>query len=91
MTGRGLDMNRWFVSSGARTKMGLLAMSAEGHYGQIDGSPEKAASLGVSYAFARGLSTNLGLNYSDANVVRNGITIFKPNTETATASVRYAF
>ena len=91
MTGRGLDMNRWFVSTGARTKMGLLAMSAEGHYGEIDGSPEKAASLGVSYALARGLSTNLGLNYSDANVVRGGITIFKPNTESATASVRYAF
>ena len=91
MTGRGLDLNRWFVSSGARTKMGLLALSAEGHYGQIDGSPEKAATLGMSYAFARGLSTNIGLNYSDANVVRDGITIFKPNTESATASVRYAF
>ncbi|WP_028639768.1 hypothetical protein [Novosphingobium acidiphilum] len=91
MTGRGLDLHRWFVSSGARTKIGTLGLSAEGHYGQIDGSPEVAGSVGVLYAMARGLSANLGLNYSDANVVRNGITVLVPNTKSVTGSVRYSF
>ena len=40
---------------------------------------------------ARGLSANLGLNYSDANVVRNGITVLVPNTKSVTGSVRYSF
>ncbi len=91
ITGRGLDLERWFVSSGARTKIGTIGISAEGHYGQIDGSQELSASLGVLYALGRGLTANLGVNYSDANVVRNSITILKPNTKSATASVRYSF
>ena len=91
MTGRGLDLDRWFVSSGARTKIGTLAMSIEGHYGQIDGSSEYAASAGLAYAIARGVTTNIGLNYEDANVVRGAIVVLKPSTASATASVRYTF
>ena len=91
LTGRGLALDRWFASGGARAKLGLLQISAEGRYGQIDGSAERAASLGLAYALARGLSLNLGLNYSDANVVRNTVTILTPNTKSATASVRYGF
>lgn len=91
MTGRGLDLDRWFASGGARTKLGLVELSAEGHYGEVDGSPERAATLGAAYALARGLSLNLGLNYSDANVVRNAVVVLEPNTKSATATVRYAF
>jgi len=91
LSGRGLDLDRWFASGGARAKIGLFEISAEGHYGEIDGSPERAATLGMAYALARGLSLNLGLNYSDANVVRNDVTILTPNTKSATATVRYGF
>ena len=45
----------------------------------------------VAYALARGLSLNLGLNYSDANVVRNQVIILTPNTKSATATLRYGF
>lgn len=91
LTGRGLELNRWYVSSGARTKLGTVGLSLEGHYGQIDGSSESAVSAGLAYNLGRGLSANLGINYSDANVVRNQITILKPNTHGANASLRYTF
>ena len=91
LTGRGLGLDRWYASGGARTKIGLLEVSAEALYGEIDGSAERAATFGMTYALARGLSLNLGLNYSDANVVRNDVIILKPNTKSATATVRYGF
>ena len=55
----GLDMDRWYVSAGARTKTGVLSLSVEGHYGQIEGQDEVSAALGVQYDLARGLSVNL--------------------------------
>ena len=91
LSGRGLDLDRWYTSAGGRAKIGLLEISAEGHYGQIDGSAERAATFGMAYALARGLSLNLGLNYSDANVVRNQVIILTPNTKSATATLRYGF
>ena len=45
----------------------------------------------MAYALARGLSLNLGLNYSDANVVRNQVIILTPNTKSAPATLRYGF
>jgi len=86
-----IDVDRWFVSGGAQTKIGVLSLSAAGHYGQLDGTAERSASLGLAYDVARGLSTNLGVNARKAEVTRQGIRIVDEDETTATASVRYSF
>jgi len=86
-----LDVDRWFVSSGAQTKVGVISLSAAGHYGELDGSPEASASLGLGYDIARGLSTNLGINARKAKVTSQGFSIIDEDETTATASVRYSF
>ena len=47
-----IDTDRWFVSAGARTKIGPLDLSAEGHYGKTAGDSEKSAALGAAYDLA---------------------------------------
>lgn len=91
LSGLGLELNRWFASAGARTKIHMLTMSLEGHVGTIDGSPEYAAAAGLGYAISRGLSANLGLNYREANVVRNGIPVLVGKDQSAAFSVRYSY
>ena len=86
-----LDLDRWYVSGGAQTKIGVLGLSAAGHYGELDGTPESSASLGVRYDIARGLSTNLGVNTRKAEIARGGISIVDEDETSATASVRYSF
>jgi|TARA_R100001244_G_scaffold132319_2_gene108127 hypothetical protein len=86
-----LDLDRWYVSGGAQTKIGVLSLSAAGHYGQLDGTPESSASLGLRYDIARGLSTNLGINARKAEITRDGIAIVDEDETSATASVRYSF
>ena len=91
LEGAGLGLDRWFVTGGAQTKMGTWSLSAQGHYGEVDGTAESSAALGLAYDIARGLSTNLGVNYRDAEIARNGITIIDQDETTATASMRYRF
>ena len=91
LAGQGLTLDRWFASAGARTKIHGFTMSLEGHVGTIDGSPEYAASAGLGYAIARGLSTNLGVNYREANVVRNGINVLVGKDQSAAFSMRYSY
>lgn len=85
------DLDRWYLSGGARTKVGVLNLSAEGHYGELDGTSEASAALGIGYDIARGLSTNLGVNARKAQVARDGISVVDEDEATATASVRYSF
>ena len=86
-----LDLDRWYVSGGAQTKIGVLSLSAAGQYGQLDGTSESSASLGLRYDIARGLSTNLGVNTRKAEIARDGIPIVDEDETSATASVRYSF
>ena len=87
----GIDLDRWYLSGGAQTKIGVLSLSAAGHYGELDGTPESSASLGVRYDIARGLSTNLGVNARKAQIARDGVSVIDEDEASATASVRYSF
>ena len=89
--GLGLQLDRWFASAGARTKIHTLSMSLEGHIGSIDGSPEYAAAAGLGLALSRGLSANVGINYREANVVRNGINVLVGKDQSAAFSMRYSY
>ncbi|MEP2735948.1 MAG: hypothetical protein ABJP34_06585 [Erythrobacter sp.] len=82
---------RWFVSGGWQRQWGAVTTSLEGHYGEIEGQAEKSAAFGLDYGFARGLSLNLGVNHSDAQVVVDGITILDEKETTATTSLRFGF
>lgn len=86
-----VDLDRWYVSGGTQTKIGVLSLSAAGHYGELDGTSEASASLGVRYDIARGLSTNLGVNARKARIARDGISVVDEDETSATASVRYSF
>ncbi len=86
-----IDLDRWYVSGGAQTKIGVLSLSAAGHYGELDGTSETSASLGVRYDIARGLSTNLGVNTRKAEIARDGVSVVDEDETSATASVRYSF
>lgn len=89
---RGIGADRAYVSAGAQKKWGAVTLSAEGHYGQIDGQTERAASLGARYDVARGLSVNLGVDYVDSDVVIDGVAVTDDDEViTATGSVRYEF
>lgn len=85
------DFNRWFLSGGVRTQIGALQLSGEGHYGKADGDAEVSAALGAAYAVARGLTFNLGLNYADAQVVSDDVTVFAIDEVKGLASVRFSF
>ena len=86
-----VDLDRWYVSGGAQTKIGVLNLSAAGHYGELGGSAEASASLGLGYDIARGLSTNLGVNARKAQVVREGTSVVDEDEASAMASIRYSF
>jgi len=86
-----IDLDRWYVSGGAQTKIGVLSLSAAGHYGELDGTSESSASLGIRYDIARGLSTNLGVNARKAQIARDGVSVVDEDETSATASVRYSF
>lgn len=86
-----VDARRWFVSGGWQRQWGDFTTSVEGHYGETEGQAEKSAAFGLDYAFARGLSLNLGVNHSDAQVVVDGVTILDEKETTATGSVRFGF
>lgn len=85
------ELDRWFLSAGARTQIGRLQLSAEGHFGEVEGQSEKSAALGASYALGRGLSLNLGLNYQDAEVFSNAVPLVQTDEVKAVASIRFSF
>lgn len=85
------DIDRWYLSAGAQTQLGPIRFSAEGHYGQVDGNDEMSAALGASYAIARGLSFNLGVNAEEARVNSDGVDIIQTDELTAVSSLRFSF
>ncbi len=86
-----IDVDRWFLSAGARTKLGPLSISAEGHYGKTAGDSEKSAALGAAYDLARGLSVNLGLNYQEADINAGPVNLVSADSVQALASARFSF
>lgn len=85
------DGNRYSVSAGVHYKVRRLTVSAEGHWGEIDGDTEKSAALGLRYDIARGLSTNLGYNYAESDAAIDGIRIQNVDVSEFIASMRYEF
>lgn len=85
------DADRWYTSVGARRKIGTLAVSAEAHYGEVDGQSETSASVGAAFDIARGLSLNLGINYEDAQIDLNGLRLERTGETEAVLSLRYSF
>ena len=83
--------DRVYASFGASRKWGVLTGSAEAHFGEIEGQSESAYALGLRYDIARGLSLNLGVNYSDAQVELGGIQILNDSGTSGTLSLRYSF
>lgn len=81
---------RWYVSAGIHTKSGVVSLSAEGHFGRIEGQDEVSAAIGVQYDLARGLSANLGLNHAQT-VTLEGTSFMHADDTEATLSVRYSF
>lgn len=85
------DAERWYASTGFSTKKGLISLSAEGHYGEIEGQEEISAAIGLGIDIARGLSANLGINYEDAQININGLDYLDRKDTKAIVSLRYGF
>ena len=88
---RDQDVDRWYVSAGARRKTGMLSLSIEGHYGRIEDDEEISASIGVQFDIARGLSANLGLSVSEARVNAGGGSFLDTDESNVIVSLRYSF
>ena len=91
LSSNGRDADRWYVSSGVRTKTGVVSLSVEGHLGRIEGEDEVSAAFGLQYDVARGLSANLGLNYAKASVMLDGARFVDTRDSMAVLSLRYSF
>ena len=90
-TSRRPNAERCYVSSGVRTKAGVVSLSLDGHVGRIEGEDEVSAALGAQYDIARGLSANLGLNYAEAPATVDGMRFSDIKTTSAVLSFRYSF
>ncbi len=68
-----------FASVGMSYKIRALSLSAEGGVAQYDNNDLRSAALGARYDIARGLSLNMGLNYTyvDDNDKMKGISSFR--------------
>lgn len=88
---RAADGERTYLSAGIHYKVRRLTLSAEGHWGEIDGDEEKAAALGLRYDIARGLSFNLGYNWADSTAGIDGIPIQSVDKEEIIGSLRYEY
>ena len=86
-----LTIDRWYLSSGIHTKAGVLSVSLEGHYGQIEAEDEISVALGLQYDLARGLSANLGLNHAESRVILGGLSFTDTEESKAVFSLRYSF
>ncbi|MEO0411966.1 MAG: hypothetical protein AAF221_09025 [Pseudomonadota bacterium] len=91
LSGGGIDIERWYMSTGARYKIGAWTASLEGHYGETAGDSEVSAALGVQFDVARGLSLNLGLNHADAQINEQGVLLISQDVTQALLSARYSF
>lgn len=88
---RTTDGDRFYLSAGLHYKVRRLTLSAEGHYGEIDGNPERSAALGLRYDIARGLSANLGYNWAWSEADIGGIAIRRLDISEILGSLRYEY
>ena len=91
LSSNSMSLDRQTVSMGAFRKVGLWTFSGEAHLGDIEGQDERSYALGLKYDIARGMSLNLGLNHSDADVSANGISILQEKETQGLVSLRYSF
>ena len=87
----GFHPDRWYVSAGVRKKTGVRTLSLEGHFGRIEEHDEVSAALGIQYDIARGLSGNLGVNYTKAEAVIDGTRFVDTQEKRIILSIRYSF
>lgn len=85
------DADRKYINLGASRKLGVLSLSAHAHFGDIEDQNERSYALGASYDIARGLSLNLGVNYSDAQTDLQGITIRNEDDTSGSISLTYRY
>ncbi|MFT6083667.1 MAG: hypothetical protein ACJAQ0_000748 [Dasania sp.] len=76
------DINHLFSSMGLYYNYGAYSFSLDGGLGEYDNKSFETAALGMRFDLARGASFNVGVNYSNANLV---------DTTTAIGSLRYEF
>ena len=86
-----LEADRTYASFGVSHKIGAWSASAEAHLGQIESQDERSYALGLRYDIARGLSLNLGANYTDAIIDVGTIRLLDDSDTVGTASLRYSF
>jgi hypothetical protein len=79
------------ISTGLHYKVRALTLSAEGHWGDVDGFDEESYALGLRYDLARGLSFNLGYNYAKSTASLDGELIQDVDISKFISSVRYEF
>ncbi len=80
--------DRKFLSIGANYKLDQLTLSVEGHVGRLSGYNETSWSVGGRYDIARGLSLNLGYDYSN---MQAGFVEDAGKKHTTKVSTRYEF
>jgi|GEM_PF-422025 len=85
------DVDRWFGTAGVTTKRGPISLTAEGHYGEVDGQAEKSALLGARYDLARGLAATAAIDYQDAQITVNGVNYVDVKDTRAIMSLIYGF
>ena len=85
------NMERWYISSGIHSKVGVLSVSIEGHWGWVGSYEEASAALGLQFDLARGLSANLGLNHAQSTATPDAITYADVKESQAVFSIRYSF
>ena len=82
---------RSYISAGMHYKVRALTLSAEGHWGEIEGADEESYALGLRYDLARGLSLNVGYNYAKSTATLDGDLIQNVDISKFITSVRYEF
>lgn len=83
--------DRRYISTGMHYKVRALTLSAEGHWGDVDGADEESYALGLRFDLARGLSFNLGYNYAKSTVTLDGDLVQDVDISKFISSVRYEF
>lgn len=86
-----IEADRWFTSAGVTTKRGVLSLTAEGHYGEVEGESEISAFVGAKYDLARGLSATAGLEYEDQQINLNGVDFVNTKDTRAVLGLSYGF
>lgn len=85
------EVDRWYTSAGFTTKQGVWSLSAEGHYGEIDGQEEISGLIGVRYDIARGLAATAALDYQDRQINVGGVDYINNRDTRAILALSYGF